>query len=222
MQELGIQEQINQLNKKMDVVLEIVTQQQHKTESVEDLLADLQIVGKDVYDTAVVELENQQVEIDVEEIKTIGIRLLHNIENISVMLNMFESVVDFSKDAGPIVRESIIDLSKRLNEIEQKGYFDFFAEAGRVIDNVVQAFSKEDVAKLADNIVSILNTVKSFTQPEMMQAFDNALKAYNSMETENVPEYSVFKLVREINKPEMKKAMGFMVTFMKNISANQQ
>ena len=140
MQEVDLQKQINQLDKKMDVLLSIVTQQQQKTESVEDMLADLQIVGKDLYDTAVVELENQQVEIDIDEIKKIGIGLLHNIENMGVMLNMFESVVDFSKDAGPLVRESIIDLTKRLNEMEQKGYFEFFAEAGRVIDNVVMAF----------------------------------------------------------------------------------
>ncbi|WP_430816792.1 DUF1641 domain-containing protein [Carboxylicivirga sp. RSCT41] len=218
MNETDLQAQINQLNQKMDIVLDIVTRQQQKTESVEDLLSDLQIVGKDMYDTAVVELENQQVEIDVDEIKMLGIRLLHNIENIGVVLSMFESMVDFTKDAGPLVRESIIDMTSRLHEFEQKGYFEFFAEAAKVIDNVVSAFSKEDVAQLADNIVTILNTVKSLTQPEMMHAMDNALRAYNSMQMENVPEYSVFKLMREINKPEMKKAMGFMVTFMKNIS----
>lgn len=221
MNETDIQAQINQLNRKMDLVLDVVTRQQQKTESVEDLLSDLQIVGKDMYDTAVVELENQQVEIDVDEVKQLGIRLLHNIENIGVVLSMFESMVDFTKDAGPLVRESIIDMTKRLHEFEQKGYFAFLTEATKVIDNVVTAFSKDDVAQLADNIVSILNTVKSLTQPEMMHAMDNALKAYKSMEMENVPEYSVFKLMREINKPEMKKAMGFMVTFMKNISTNK-
>jgi len=221
MNETDLQAQINQLNRKMDLVLDVVTRQQQKTESVEDLLSDLQIVGKDMYDTAVVELENQQVEIDVDEVKQLGIRLLHNIENIGVVLSMFESMVDFTKDAGPLVRESIIDMTKRLHEFEQKGYFAFLTEATKVIDNVVTAFSKDDVAQLADNIVSILNTVKSLTQPEMMHAMDNALKAYKSMEMESVPEYSVFKLMREINKPEMKKAMGFMVTFMKNISTNK-
>lgn len=219
MKETDLQEQINQLNQKMDVVLSIVTQQQLKAESVEDLLADLQMVGKDMYNTAVVELENEQVEFDMEQIKKLGIRLLHNVENIGVVLSMFESMIDFTRDAGPLVRESIIDMSRRLNEFEQKGYFEFFAEVGKVIDNVVTAFSKEDVVQLADNIVTILKTVKSLTQPEMMHTLDNALKAYNSMEMESIPEYSVFKLMREINKPEMKKAMGFMVTFMKNISA---
>lgn len=219
MNETDIQVQINQLNQKMDIVLDIVTRQQQKTESVEDLLSDLQIVGKDMYDTAVVELENQQVEIDIDEVKKLGIRLLHNIENIGVAISMFESMVDFAKDAGPLVRESIIDMTSRLHEFEQKGYFEFFAEATKVIDNVVSAFSKEDVTQLADNIVTILNTVKGLTQPEMMHAMDNALRAYKCMEMDQVPEYSAFKLLREINKPEMKKAMGFMVTFMKNISS---
>jgi len=219
MKEPDIQEQMLQLNQKMDVVLNIMSQQQQKTERVEDLLADLQIVGKDMYDTAVVELENQQVEIDVDEIKALGIKLLHNVENIGTVLSMFESTVDLAKDAGPIIRESIIDLTKKLNEFEQKGYFEFFAELARLLDNIVASFSKVDVAQLADNVVSILNTVKDLTQPQMMHAVGNALKAYNSMEMATVPEYSLFKVLREINTPEMKKAMGFMITFMKNISA---
>ena len=36
---------------------------------------------------------------------------------------------------------------------------------------------------------------------------------------ENIPEYSIFKVMREMNKPEMKRALGFFVTFMKNMGA---
>ncbi len=218
MNEQNIQEQINSLNHKMDLVLDSLNQQNRKAESVEDLLADLQIVGKDMYDTAVIELENQQVEMDIDQMKNLGIKLLQNIDNISVMLSLFESTVDLAKDVGPIVRESIIDFTGKLNEFEQKGYFEFFKETGQIIDNIVTNFSRDDVRLLADNIVMILNTVKNLTQPEVMQSLQNALKVYSSMETNNVPEYSIFKLMRELNKPEMKKAMGFMVTFMKNMS----
>jgi uncharacterized protein YjgD (DUF1641 family) len=64
-----------------------------------------------------------------------------------------------------------------------------------------------------------METVRSATQPEMMNALNNGLKVYKSLETENVPEYSVFKVMREMNKPEMKRAFGFFVTFMKNMAA---
>jgi uncharacterized protein YjgD (DUF1641 family) len=35
---------------------------------------------------------------------------------------------------------------------------------------------------------------------------------------EDIPEYSLFKVMREMNKPEMKRALGFFITFMKNMS----
>ena len=102
---------------------------------------------------------------------------------------------------------------------DQKGYFEFFAEAGLIFDNIVAHYKPDDVKELADNIVTIMETVRSATQPEMMKAMNNGLKIYGSMEMENVPEYSIFKVMREMNKPEMKRALGFFVTFMKNMAA---
>ncbi len=217
MENKNIQEQMNELNQKMDLVLESLTQQHRKTEQVEDLFADLQVVGKDMYDTAVVELENQQVELDVDQLKNLGLKLLTNVEDISVMLSLFESLVDFARDAGPLFREWVIDATKRLNEFEQKGYFEFFGELGRLVDNLVTHFSKEDVAALADNIVIIIETIKSMTQPEIMKSVQKVLEVYNQFDKEKIPEYSLVKLIRELRKPEMKKSMGMMVSMAKNL-----
>ncbi len=214
----NIQEQINKLNLKMDLVLKSLDQQNRKAESVEDLFADLQIIGKDMYDTAVVELENQQVELDIDQLKYLGLKLLNNINDITVMLSVFESTVDFARDAGPLVRESIIDMTKKLHEFEKKGYFEFITEIGKVVDNLVTHFTKDDVASLADNIVLIVDTMRKMTQPEMMLSMQKALDVFNSIDKEKVPQYSLLKLIKELNKPEMKKAMGFAVAFMKSIS----
>ncbi|MCG8697305.1 MAG: DUF1641 domain-containing protein [Bacteroidales bacterium] len=214
----NIQTQIDVLNQKMDLILESVNQQRLRTESVTDLMADLSIVGKDMYDSTVEELENQKVEIDIDELKILGVKLLKNIGNISTVVNLFESMNDLAKDASPIINEMIIDFTKKLHEIEKKGYFEFFTEIGKVVDNIITHFSKDDVHQLAENIVTILETVKSMTQPEMLESVNNALKVYNSIQTKNVPEYSIWRLMRELGNPEMKKSIGFMVTFLKNLS----
>jgi uncharacterized protein YjgD (DUF1641 family) len=39
------------------------------------------------------------------------------------------------------------------------------------------------------------------------------------MDIEEAPSYSIFKLMRELNQPEMKKALGFFVMFMKNLTS---
>ena len=219
MEEKALQAQITELNQKVDLLLVYVNEQRLKTNQLEDLVADVSIVGKDMYDTAVEELDNRMVHLDLDEVKGLMLRVLRNIDNLNNFLEMFESVSDFIKDASPIFNEVIIDFTKKMHEFDQKGYFEFFAEAGQIFDNIISHYKPEDVRELADNVVTIMETVRSATQPEMMGAISNGLKVFSSIETENVPEYSIFIVMKEMNKPEMKRALGFFVTFMKNMAA---
>jgi len=219
MEEKELKSQITELNQKVDLLLEYVNQQRLKTNQLEDLVADFSIVGKDMYDTAVEELDNRMVNLDLDQVKGLVLRVLRNIENINKFLETFESLTDLLKDAGPILNEVVIDFTKKLNEFDEKGYFEFFAETGKIFDNIIAHYQPEDVRELSNNVVTILETVRSATQPEMMKALNNGLKVYGSLEMDNVPEYSILKVMREMNKPEMKRALGFFVTFMKNMSA---
>src|SRR5210317_1319022 len=146
--EKNIQTQIDTLNDKVDLILEYVNQQRLKSQAVDDLIADVSIIGKDMYDSAVTELDNRSIEIDPEDVKMIALKLVRNVRNINSVLDTFESTADFLKDASPIMNEMIIDMIKKLHEFDQKGYFEFFAEAGNILDNVVTHFSKEDVKLL--------------------------------------------------------------------------
>jgi uncharacterized protein YjgD (DUF1641 family) len=221
MEAQSLEQQIQVLNNKMDRLLDHVHEQRLRTQTLEDLIADLSIVGKDAYDSAVAELDKQSVELDPSQLSLLAAKLLKNLPNFAIALDAFESVMDLSKDVSPIVNETIIELTHKLHAMEQKGYFEFFSSTVGILDNVVSHFSKEDVQSLADNVVPIMETVKSLTQPEMMTAFKNAIQVFNSIEQDNIPSYSIFKLIREMNKPEMKRAMGFAVMFLKNLSQSQ-
>ena len=196
METQDIQNQINELNTKMDLILERVNQQCQRSSAMEDLVADLSIVGKDAYDSTVEELENQQIEIDPEELRILGVKLLRNVKNISAMVSMFESMMDLAEDAGPIINENIIDLSKKLNEFDQKGYFEFFRELGNIIDRVITHTGTEQLKQMGDNILLVLDTINQ----------------------ENIPEYSLWKTMGELRKPEMKKTMGLLITLLKKLN----
>ncbi len=218
MSDKNIQVQIDEINQKLDLVLHYVNEQRLKSERMEDLVTDVSIIGKDLFDTAVYELDNQGIELDVEEMKVLAFKLIKNTGNFTRVLEMFESAIDFIMDAGPVAREVIIDLIKKLHEFEQKGYFEFFNELYRIMDNIIINYSKEDVRLLADNIVTILDTVKNLTQPEMLKAMNNAVNIYKNLGTEEIEEYSLFKALREMRSPEMRRVIGFIMTFLKNLS----
>jgi len=218
MEEKNIQSQIDALDKKLDLILGYVNQQRLSTTVVEDLVSDLSIIGKDAYDTTVEELDKRQIEINPSELTDLAISLLRNVGNFKKVMDLLEMGMDLSKELGPIANEVIIDFTKSLGKFEEKGYFKFFKEFTPIMDNIVAGFTPEDLRDLADSIVSILTTVKDMTQPEVLGTMQNAIKAFNSMETESVPSYSVWRVIREMNSPEMKKALGYGVTFMKNVS----
>jgi len=218
MSEVNVQTQINEINQKLDLLLDYVNQQRLKADVVEDLVADLAIVGKDVYDSTVTELENQSVEIDPDSVKIFLIRLLKNVENFSQLLEFFESMNDLLRDVRPIANEVLIDITKKMNEFEKKGYFDFIKASAEIIDNVVSHYTVEDVKMLADNVVVIMETVKGITQPDMLSAINNATAVFKNMEMDNVPEISLMKAMREMRSPEMKKGLGFIITFLKNLN----
>ena len=212
--------QIAELNQKVDTILEYVNQQRLKSAAVDDLIADASIIGKDVYDSTVKALDDHEVVLDPDQLRELGIRVAQNVGNFNAILDTLGSAMDLMKDVGPIANEVIIDATKRLNEFEQKGYFEFIKEMGLIIDNVVTYYGVEDVRMLADNVVAILDTVKNLTQPDMLKSVDNAVRVFANLEMDEIPEYSIFKVMRELNKPEMKKALGFFITFMKNMSKN--
>jgi len=218
MEDKNIQVQIDALDKKLDLILGYVHQQNLKSTMVEDLVSDLSIVGKDAYNATVVELDKRQVELDPSELTGLAVSFLRNIGNIKTVMDTLEMAVDLGKEVGPIANEVILDFTAQMNEFEQKGYFEFMREIGPIMDNIVKGFSAQDLKDLSNSIVSILSIIKEMTQPEVLGSVQNAIKAFNSMETESVPSYSIWKLMRELNSPEMKKALGYAITFMKNIS----
>jgi len=221
MDDKALQVQISELNAKVDLLLEHVNEQRLKTNQLEDLVSDISIVGKDVYDTAVVELENRQVELDPDQLKGLGLRFLRNIGNFRDLLITFESMADLVKDVTPIVNETIMDFTDKLDEFDRKGYFEFLRESGNVLDKVITKVSADDMKQLADNIEPMLEMLKALGRPEVIQGMKNATQALAETSSQKVPEVSVFRMMRELNKPEMKKALGFMVTFMKNFSTQQ-
>ncbi len=221
MENNNIQEQIDSINKKLDVILgEIELQSRHRRE-MDDLKDDLMRVGKDVYDTAVSELEEVHDHLQTGDMLHLGKKLLRNVRNITKTFEQFENIKDFLNDFTPISRELFIDFMNKLDEFDRKGYFQFMKELSKVMDNVVVSFSAEDVKHLAENAVTILNTVKNLTQPDVLKAVNNAIAVYKNLDVDVSEKISVFGLMKELNKPEVKKGLAFGLKFLENLGKQE-
>ncbi len=215
-----IQEQIEKLNYKIDIIIEEIELQKKHRREMDDLKDDLMRVGNDLYQSAIIELEQVQDQLNIGDILHLSKKLLRNVNTISKSIELLESLKDFLRDAAPLSRESFTSLLNKLDEYDRKGYFQFFNELGMVLDKIVTSFSPEDVKSLGSNIVTILNTVKNLTQPDMLNSLNNAVAVYKKMDIKINDKVSFISLFKEFNTPEMKKGLAFVIQFLKNISVN--
>jgi hypothetical protein len=194
-----MQEQIDSINRKLDIVLEEIELQRRHRRSMEDLQDDLMRVGKGVYQSAVEELEQVHDYMDTSDALFLGKLLLRNINNLTRLFQKLESTMDFFNDSAPITRELAIDLMNRLDEFERKGYFRFMRDLSEVLDKIVTTVEPDDMQKVGDNLVNVIETAKKSDL--------------------SVPDkISLISLLRELNSPEMKRTLAVMIRFVRNIS----
>ncbi len=215
MEEKTTQNQIDAINSKLDLILEEIELQRKHRREMEDLKDDLMRVGKDFYDTAVVELEAVHDHVNTKDILHLGKYLLRNVNTINRSIEQLESMKDFLVDVSPLVRQSVLDFMKTLDEIDRKGYFEFAKELSNITDKVVTSFSKEDVKNLGDNIVTILQTVKNLTQPDMLHTVNNALNVYKQLDITVKKGCNAVRFNEGVKHPRSKKRIGICCRVLK-------
>ncbi len=221
MNDATIEAQLQAIQRKLDDISEELAVARKQRQEMQELKEDLTIIAKDMFNTAVEELEDVAPFIRTGDFLHLVKKILRNTNNITGAISKLESALDFIEDARPVGKELFNDALEKLDEFDRKGYFKFFEASLEIVDNVVTHFTVEDVRLLADNIVTILETVKNLTQPEMLQALNNGLNVYQNLDPRNVPEYTVLKAFRELHTPEMRRGIGFIISFLKNVTVEQ-
>jgi uncharacterized protein YjgD (DUF1641 family) len=206
------------LNQKLDIILDELDLQKRRRAQVDDLMKDVTIIGKDLFETTVSRLDKAGIEVNGDDLEKLVLKIIRNISTFNILLDTFESANDLIKDLSPVIRQAGLDLIKKLHDLEEKGYFVFINELLNILDRIVTHFKAEDLRMLADNIVIILETIKNLTQPDMLKSINNAMSIYKDVYTEEIKEVSMLKALRMMNSKDGKRAMGFIMALLMNMA----
>lgn len=218
MENKNIQQQLETIQQQLAVITAEMEAQKRRRQELEELKADLSIIARDMFQAAVDELSEVAQHVDTGDVLHFLKKLLRNIRNLNKLMDRLESLSNFAEDALPLSKEMFQEWMERLDELDRKGYFEFFGEAIKIIDTIVTSFTVEDVRLLRENIASILLTIKNLTQPEMLATVNNALGFYRKMDIVVDKEVSFWQILKELRDPEMRRGIAFLIQFLKNMA----
>ena len=202
------------LNRKMD---SLATQVAYLTEQAQisergrqnrsELVENMMPIARDVMQMASDQLEEVEEYIEVEDLLRLVKKVARHRPQIEMLVDKIDTVTDLIEVIGPITREALDKAILVLGDLEQKGYFKFPRSAVRMIYNVVTSFTEDDVDRLGDNIVLILNTIKDMTQPEIMNLLRNTFLVAEK-EVEKPVAISYLALIRQMQDPAVRRGLG--------------
>jgi uncharacterized protein YjgD (DUF1641 family) len=161
MQAIDVEDQIAEINRKLDLIAQELSHQRQRRQKWEDLKNDLTIVGKDLYRTAVVDLE----------------------------------------------------------QLEQKGYFQFAREAAGIVDALVVSHSRQDLEQARASVPHLVGFLRELTRPEVLQALEAIVYGFGEVQAGVREDVSVLQLLRQLNRPDARRGLGILVRFLGVVGA---
>lgn len=214
------------LNEKLDALTQQVaylTEQAQRTERERqeraELMHDLTPIANEGFRLAVEQLEEVQEYVDLSDLLRILKRLLRNGRNIEAMLDQLESLMDLAQTVGPLSNQAFATATDLLQQAEHKGYFAFARGGLKIADNIVTSFTEEDVMRLGDNVVLILNTVKDMTQPEILGLVRSLVSDVEAEVAKPVANVSLFALLNQMRDPQVRRGLALTLRILSVIGA---
>jgi uncharacterized protein YjgD (DUF1641 family) len=222
MSDITTEARLSSIEEKLDIIGTQLAKMAQQREEISQLKDDLNRVGKDLFQAAVVELEDVAPFVQTGDFLHLVKKLVRHTRNISGLINQMESMLDFMNDGRPLARDLFNDALLKLDELDRKGYFDFLRELMKAMDRFVSQYRAEDLRRLGDNLGPLLETAQQLTRPEVLDRVNNALNSLALVDENGSQEYTTWKLIKEFNTPEMRKGLGIVVAIVKGLSKEPQ
>jgi uncharacterized protein YjgD (DUF1641 family) len=216
---------VMELNQKIDLLttqVQFLTEQAQRAERERqeraELMHDVMPIVNDAFRLTTEQLEEVQEYVDLGDLLRLLKRLLRNGRNIEKMLDQLESLMDLAQTVGPLTDQAFEKATDLLQEAEHKGYFGFARGGMQIADNVVTSFSEDDVRKLGDNVVLILNVVKDMTQPEIMSLIRNIVSGVED-EVAKPVNTSLPALLGQMRDPNVRRGLALTMRVLRVVGA---
>jgi uncharacterized protein YjgD (DUF1641 family) len=205
------------------LIAEEACEQRLRRQAWDELRLDVTPLVGQALESASRELADVQEFTSADDFVRLIKRLLRNTRRIEESLARFESALEFLDDVGGLTDEAFLSALRSLEELQRRGYFDFFRAGWGVLDRVVTGFTEEDVEALGDNVVTILHTVKEITQPEMLGLLQRMIDALehqqHALAREPAEPPGILALLKRMRDPNVRRGLARALDTLGSVSA---
>jgi len=197
---LTMEQQLEAIQDQLETIRVNLETRDRRLAEFEELKDDLARIVNDLTRAAIEELDDLTPFVRTGDFAALVKRLLRSTNRISDSVTTLESAASFVEDVRPITHDLFNQFIFRLDDLEQKGYFRLAGELHDLGDVTVRAAADSNV------VPALRKAVQTASETDLGQFLD----------------YSLWKMYKDFRSPEVRRAIGLLMVFMKTLGREMQ
>lgn len=185
----------------------------------QELAATLVPVSRGAMEVATRELEELCADVTIDDIKRFARTTVRAVPEMEALVGQLGSISELGHEVTSLSGAGVAKLTEVLQTAQDKGYFRFASAGAQIADNVVTAFTEEDLRSLGANVVTILHAVKDMTQPEVMALLSRTMVTVRKVEDTHIEPPSTFALLKSLRDPQTRRGLARILSVLHTVGA---
>jgi len=163
------------------------------------------------------ELEDVESSFQLEDLMEMVKLFLRSVRNINYSLHQLGNVIDFVTTLEPLLKSSVPQLIRYLDDMEQRGVFRILKATLGIRAKIAAKYSPEDIEQIGDGLVALLGLAKKITSPEVLSFLEGVVEIPASLDLKSCKEVGPFSLLWAGSNKEVKEGLGVLMELTKGL-----
>lgn len=182
---------------------------------------DLVPLQNQAFQLLIRELQEIEAGFELEDFMALTKQMLRSTRDFIFALQQMSSVIEFVRDMEPLLKSTVPQMIKYLDELEQKGVFRMYTAMLDVRAKVAATYSPDDIEQIGDGMVALLGLAKKMSDPKAIAFLEKAAEVPASIDLENVKKVGPFGLASAGFNDEVKQGFGVLIELTKALGKLQ-
>jgi len=203
---------------KEDLILERLARIEHQmlpivstAGSIRELKEDLMPLSTQAIRLVINELEEVESSFQLEDLLLLVKRMLRSTKDIIFALEQLENIVDFVQTIEPLLRSTVPQIIRYLDDLEQKGVLRVIQAMLDVRAKVAAAYTAEDIEKIGDGAVAMLGLVEKFSDPQALTFLEKMAEMPGKIDLAKSKDVGPFGMLCRCGSSDIKKGLGVLM-----------
>ncbi len=183
--------------------------------SLSELKEDLTPLVNRGFKMLIEELQDVESAFQLEDLFLLIKRTLRNIKNLTYTLEQLETVIDFVKTVEPLLKSTVPQMIRRLDELEQNGVFRTYAAMLNVRAKIAKQYTPEDFELMGDVFTSLLGMMKKLAKPEVLVTLERMAEIPSCLDLDACESIGPVGLIKASYSDDVKQGLGVVIALTK-------